>query len=147
MTSIGERIKAHSAKAREQRILLPVPDSDVSLLCRTLTQEEISTCHNLGERIGRRDSAKVSRVVSRALLAVGTLEIWYGDEAWSDDSGRPLTFDDDQVHSVLEVADRLDAVQGVVGRDGDIDVMAKALMRESGFRFFDDDYQAGDPPT
>lgn len=144
MTSIAERIKAKAEKARQRRVLLPVPTSDVTIVCRTLTQEEVTSCSYIGERIGRRNRAKVSRIVSRALIATGALEIWDGDEVWTDASGRPLTFDDDEVQAAFEVADRLDAVQAAIGRDGDIDAMAKALIQESGFN---DDYQAGDSPT
>lgn len=144
MTSIAERIRAKAEKARQRRVLLPVPTSDVTVVCRTLTQDEITSCSDQGERIGRKNKAKVSRIVSRALIATGALEIWDGDEVWTDASGRPLTFDDDEVQAAFEVADRLDAVQAAIGRDGDIDAMAKALIQESGFN---DDYKAGDLPT
>ncbi len=148
MTSIAERVKAATNAARERRVVLPVPlaGSPITLLCRTLTQDEIGRAQDLGKRMSPKNTARASLIVSKDLLARACTEIWVDGETWLDEAGDPLTFDDKALHSALGVADRLDAVAEVVGRDGDMEVMSDALLRESGYTR--DDYSAGEPdPT
>lgn len=142
MTTLAEKVKAASAAARERRVLLPVPGGPVSLLCRTLTQDEFGRSQRLGKRLAPKDDAKASLLISKAILADATVEIWVDGETWIDGEGLPLTFDDKALHAEMGVADRLDAVGAVVGRDGDIETMSSVLIRESGYA--KDDYQVGD---
>lgn len=147
MSSLAEIVKAASAKARERRILLPVPNGPVTLLCRTLRQDEIGAAKRLGKRLAPKDDMKSSLIMSKALLADATVEIWVDGETWADAEGLPLTFADKELHAALGVADRLDAVAETVGRDGDLETMSNVLIRESGYDSEGYETSEADAPT
>lgn len=133
--SILDGIIAEADASRERRILLPVPleSRHVSLLCRTVTSEEVGASIRLGERLAPKNNARAKLLHCKNILAVATVEIWRNDEPVCGSDGEPINFGDDELLKRAKVADKLDAVPKIVGRDGDIIVMGDALLEQSGY--------------
>lgn len=142
--TVLDEIFGESNASRERRILLPhpLPSRRLSLLCRTLTSDEIGASWKMSERLARKSDARHKLLHMTNLLALATLEIWRDDEPVCGSNGDPLTFEDDELLARAKVADRMDAVPKVVGRDGDIIVMGDALVEQSGYT--DDGYEVGE---
>jgi len=119
---------------RERRVLLPVPGSPgVDLLFRTATSDDIASSQKGGTRLYPKNELLAMHQANVSLLANCCLEIWQNGETTFLESGDPATFTDRETQADLGVPTAGEAVVKLVGRDFDVDALAAALLRESGF--------------
>lgn len=119
---------------RERRIVLPVPGSPgVDLLFRTATADDLARAQKGGKRVHPKDEMLAGHQANLGLIAACCLEIWQNGETVLLPSGDVATFRDKEIQADVGVATASEAVAEVVGRDGDVSMVAGALLRESGF--------------
>lgn len=134
MTSLLKLAVDQANAKRERRILLSVPGSPgVDLVFKTATAEVVGRCQKSGKRIHPKDDMLAAHQSNLALIASCCIEIWQDGETTLLESGDPATFTDREVQADVAVATASEAVAVVVGRDGDVNALASALLRESGF--------------
>lgn len=119
---------------RERRILLGVPGSPaVELMFKTATAEVVGRCQKSGKRLHPKDEMMAAHQANLAVLASCCTEIWQNGVTTVLESGDPATFTDREVQADVGVATASEAVAVVVGLDGDVNALASALLRASGF--------------
>ena len=143
------RLAVDQANAkRERRILLSVPGSPgVDLVFKTASAETVGKCQKSGKRVHPKDEMMAAHQANLALISMCCIEIWQDGETTLLESGDPAVFTDREVQADVEVATASEAVSAVVGRDGDVSVIAAALLRESGFDTEGNPLESEENPT
>lgn len=148
MTKILKFAREQANKKRERRILLPVPGSPgVDLLFRTATGDDIAKAAKGAKRMHPYDDTMANFQMNLALIAACCIEIWQNGETAMLPSGEPATFKDKAIWDDLEASTASDAVSELVGRDGDADAIANAVLLESGFNRDGTPLQGTENPT
>lgn len=136
MASLLRAAQDRARAKRERRIPLEVPGgTGVSLVCLTVTGEQIARLARGARKRYPGDEFMQGLSANTALLAEATVEIAVDYEPQEDGDGDLLTFKSPALWEQLDPKPRTaaEAVVALVGRDGDINVLAGALMSESGF--------------
>lgn len=142
MAKLTAKIVERAESAVSRRILLSIPDGrGIDLVCVTLTREQVGRARKGALRRWPKSDDDVQRDVQfcSALLAEATVQVLVDSEVWETDEGDTLTFKSrDEWPSLARKGmpaptTASEAARAVIGRDGDVQTLGNALLKESGF--------------